>query len=41
MTLPDRGAIDLTVPQGVVDGQVLRLKGRGPAGVAAPSLATR
>ena len=32
VTLPESGAIDITVPQGVVDGQVLRLKGRGQAG---------
>jgi DnaJ-class molecular chaperone len=29
VTLPESGALDITVPQGVVDGQVLRLKGRG------------
>ncbi|HEY7551280.1 MAG TPA: DnaJ C-terminal domain-containing protein [Hyphomicrobiaceae bacterium] len=32
VTLPDSGALDITVPQGVVDGQVLRLKGRGAPG---------
>ncbi len=32
VTLPDSGAIDITVPEGVVDGQVLRLKGRGLPG---------
>ena len=32
VSLPDSGALDITVPQGVVDGQVLRLKGRGQAG---------
>jgi DnaJ-class molecular chaperone len=32
VTLPDSGALDITVPQGVVDGQVLRLKGRGTPG---------
>ena len=32
VTLPDSGALDITVPQGVVDGQVLRLKGRGEPG---------
>ncbi len=31
--LPDGGALDLTVPAGVHDGQVLRLKGKGMAGV--------
>lgn len=33
VTLPDGGALDLTVPSGVADGQVLRLKGKGAAGV--------
>jgi DnaJ-class molecular chaperone len=32
VTLPDSGAIDITVPPGVADGRVLRLKGRGHAG---------
>ena len=32
VTLPDSGALDITVPQGVVDGQTLRLKGRGAPG---------
>jgi DnaJ-class molecular chaperone len=32
VTLPETGALDITVPQGVVDGQVLRLKGMGLAG---------
>jgi DnaJ-class molecular chaperone len=32
VTLPDGGVLDLSVPQGVVDGQVLRLKGKGAAG---------
>jgi DnaJ-class molecular chaperone len=32
VTLPDTGALDITVPQGVIDGQVLRLKGRGLPG---------
>jgi DnaJ-class molecular chaperone len=32
VTLPDSGVLDIVVPQGVVDGQVLRLKGRGAAG---------
>jgi DnaJ-class molecular chaperone len=32
VSLPDSGALDIAVPQGVVDGQVLRLKGRGAAG---------
>jgi DnaJ-class molecular chaperone len=33
VTLPDGGALDLTVPSGVADGQVLRLKGKGAAGM--------
>lgn len=32
VTLPDGGILDLSVPEGVVDGQVLRLKGKGAAG---------
>ena len=32
VTLPESGSLDITVPQGVVDGQVLRLKGRGAPG---------
>jgi DnaJ-class molecular chaperone len=32
VTLPDSGVLDIVVPQGVVDGQTLRLKGRGAAG---------
>jgi DnaJ-class molecular chaperone len=31
VTLPDGGVLDLTVPEGVTDGQVLRLKGKGAA----------
>lgn len=31
VTLPDGGTLDLTVPEGVTDGQVLRLKGKGSA----------
>jgi DnaJ-class molecular chaperone len=34
VTLPDNGVLDLTVPAGVADGQVLRLRGRGEPGVA-------
>lgn len=34
VTLPDNGVLDLAVPEGVADGQVLRLRGRGEAGVA-------
>jgi DnaJ-class molecular chaperone len=32
VTLPDGGALDLTVPEGVNDGQILRLKGKGGPG---------
>lgn len=32
VTLPEGGTLDLTVPEGVTDGQVLRLKGRGTPG---------
>ncbi|HVZ06118.1 J domain-containing protein [Hyphomicrobium sp.] len=32
VTLPDGGVLDLTVPEGVTDGQVLRLKGKGTLG---------
>lgn len=32
VTLPGGGTLDLTVPEGVTDGQVLRLKGKGAAG---------
>jgi DnaJ-class molecular chaperone len=31
VTMPGGGALDLTVPEGVADGQVLRLKGKGDA----------
>jgi DnaJ-class molecular chaperone len=34
VTLPDGGVLDLAVPEGVSDGQVLRLRGRGEAGAA-------
>lgn len=33
VTLPDGGVLDLTVPEGVDDGQVLRLKGKGQPGI--------
>jgi DnaJ-class molecular chaperone len=33
VTLPDGGVLDLSVPEGVTDGQVLRLKGKGMRGV--------
>jgi DnaJ-class molecular chaperone len=33
VTLPEGGVLDLTVPEGVTDGQVMRLKGKGVAGV--------
>lgn len=32
VTLPDGGVLDLAVPEGVTDGQVLRLKGKGSVG---------
>lgn len=32
VTLPEGGTLDLAVPEGVMDGQVLRLKGRGASG---------
>ncbi len=31
VTMPDGGVLDLAVPEGVADGQVLRLKGKGSA----------
>jgi DnaJ-class molecular chaperone len=33
ITLPDGGTLDVTIPAGVSDGQVLRLKGKGSPGV--------
>lgn len=33
VTLPDGGVLDLAVPEGVVDGQILRLRGKGGPGV--------
>ncbi len=33
VTMPDGGALDLNVPEGVADGQVLRLKGKGGPGI--------
>jgi DnaJ-class molecular chaperone len=32
VTMPDGGVLDLTVPEGTVDGQLLRLKGKGQPG---------
>jgi len=32
LTLPDGGTLDVTIPPGLVDGQVLRLRGKGAAG---------
>ena len=32
VTLPEGGALDLNVPEGVIDGQTLRLKGKGALG---------
>jgi DnaJ-class molecular chaperone len=34
VTLPEAGVLDLNVPEGVTDGQVLRLRGRGEPGLA-------
>src|SRR5262245_63479766 len=33
ITLPDGGTLDVIIPPGVNDGQVLRLKGKGGAGL--------
>ncbi len=33
VTMPEGGQLDLNVPQGVTDGQVLRLKGKGGPGI--------
>ncbi len=33
VTMPDGGALDISIPEGVADGQVLRLKGKGSPGV--------
>ena len=33
VTLPDGGVLDIAVPQGVADGQTLRLKAKGEAGI--------
>jgi DnaJ-class molecular chaperone len=33
--MPDSGVLDITVPEGVADGQTLRLKGQGAPGPAA------
>lgn len=33
VTLPEGGVLDLSVPEGVTDGQVLRLKGKGGRGL--------
>jgi DnaJ-class molecular chaperone len=32
LTLPDGGTLDVTIPPGLVDGQVLRLRGKGEPG---------
>ena len=32
LSLPDGGTLDVTIPPGIVDGQVLRLKGKGAPG---------
>lgn len=36
VTLPDGGVLDLAVPEGVTDGQVLRLRGKGGPGATEP-----
>jgi len=33
VTMPDGGILDITVPAGVTDGQVLRLRGKGSPGI--------
>ncbi len=33
VTMPEGGQLDLNVPEGVIDGQVLRLKGKGSPGI--------
>ncbi len=33
LTLPDGGTLDVTIPPGLVDGQILRLRGKGAPGV--------
>ena len=33
VTMPDGATLDLAVPEGVIDGQVLRLKGKGGPGI--------
>jgi DnaJ-class molecular chaperone len=35
LTLPDGGSLDVTIPPGIVDGQMLRLRGKGAAGAGA------
>jgi DnaJ-class molecular chaperone len=32
LTLPDGGTLDVTIPPGLLDGQILRLRGKGAAG---------
>jgi DnaJ-class molecular chaperone len=32
LTLPDGGSLDVSIPPGLVDGQILRLRGKGGAG---------
>jgi DnaJ-class molecular chaperone len=34
VTLPDGSALEVTIPAGSIDGQILRLKGKGQAGIA-------
>jgi DnaJ-class molecular chaperone len=37
LTLPDGGTLDVTIPPGLVDGQILRLKGKGAPGTGTGS----
>ena len=36
LTLPDGGTLDVTIPPGLVDGQILRLRGKGAPGTGGP-----
>src|SRR5258708_976899 len=36
MTLPDGGTLDVAIPPGLVDGQILRLRGKGAPGTGGP-----
>ena len=41
ITLPDGGTLDVTIPPGVSDGQVMRLKGKGMPGMGGAEPAMR